>query len=141
MSKEIKMLSLAHICLNVRNLEYSIEYYQKLGFKPKFKFTRNGRHYGHYLEIGHNHYIELFEDPDMDAPVNTGLVHFCLESENIDALVVDLDSKGIPHTDKKLGCDNTYQIWLTDPDGNAFEIHQYTEESLQKLGGEVEADW
>ncbi|MCL2101862.1 MAG: VOC family protein [Fibromonadales bacterium] len=135
------MLSLAHVCLNVKNLERSMEYYQKLGFKPKFKFTRNGRHYGHYLEICPNHYIELFEDPDMDAPLNTGIVHFCLECQDLDALISELDSKGISYTNKKLGCDNTYQIWLTDPDGNAFEVHQYTQSSLQKTGGEVEADW
>jgi lactoylglutathione lyase/glyoxylase I family protein len=135
------MLSLAHVCINVKNLERSMEYYQKLGLKPKFKFTRQGEHFGHYLEIGKDHYIELFENPDMEAPVNTGLVHFCLECKNLDNLIRKLDSKGISHTCKKLGCDNTYQIWLTDPDGNAFEVHQYTAKSLQKTGGEVEADW
>jgi lactoylglutathione lyase/glyoxylase I family protein len=135
------MLSLAHICLNVRNLELSVEYYQKLGFKSKFKFTRNGNHFGNYLEICRNNYIELFEYPDMGAPVNTGLVHFCLECKDVDALIKKLDSKGVSHTDKKLGCDNTWQIWLTDPDGNIFEVHQYTAKSLQKIGGEVEADW
>jgi len=135
------MLSLAHVCLNVKSLKRSMEYYEKLGFKPKFKFTKNGEHYGHYLEISDNHYLELFEDPDMTAPVNTGLIHFCLESKNIDALIEKLDSKGITYTDKKLGCDNTYQIWLADPDGNTFEVHEYTDQSLQKIGGEVEADW
>ncbi|MDR0518172.1 MAG: VOC family protein [Fibromonadaceae bacterium] len=135
------MLTLAHVCLNVKSLECSMEYYQKLGFKPRFKFTKFGKHYGHYLEISHNHYIELFENPSMDPPVNTGIAHFCFESKDIDSLIQELDSNGISHTEKKLGCDNTYQIWLKDPDGNAFEIHQYTDKSLQKIGGEVEADW
>jgi lactoylglutathione lyase/glyoxylase I family protein len=118
-----------------------MEYYQKLGFKPKFAFTRKGKHFGHYLKINSKHYIELFENSDMNAPVNTGLIHFCLECKNLDAFIKKLDSKGISHTDKKLGCDNTWQVWLTDPDGNAFEIHQYTPQSMQKVGGEVEADW
>jgi lactoylglutathione lyase/glyoxylase I family protein len=118
-----------------------MEYYQKFGLKPRFKFTRHGKHYGHYLEINGNQYIELFEDPNMETPVNTGIVHFCLENDDIDAFIEKLDSEKIPHTEKKLGCDNTYQIWLADPDGNAFEIHQYTDKSLQKIGGEVEADW
>jgi lactoylglutathione lyase len=135
------MLSLAHISLNVKNLERSMEYYQKLGFKPKLEFARQGKHYGHYLEICDNNYIELFENPDMDAPVNTGIMHFCLESKDIDDLVKVLDSQGILHTDKKMGCDNTWQIWLTDPDGNAFEIHQYTKESMQRVGGVAEVDW
>ncbi|MCL2260087.1 MAG: VOC family protein [Fibromonadales bacterium] len=135
------MLSLAHVCLNVNNLERSMEYYQKLGFHSKFKFTRNGMNFGNYLQICDGNYIELFENLDMVAPVNTGLVHFCLENDDIDELIKKLDSQGISHTDKKLGCDHTWQIWLTDPDGNTFEVHQYTAESLQKLGGEVEADW
>ena len=42
---------------------------------------------------------------------------------------------------KKLGCDQTWQIWLEDPDGNSFEVHQYTPESAQFMGGSVEADW
>jgi len=135
------MLSLAHICLSVKSLERSIEYYQKLGFKSKFTFTRNGKLYGCFLEINDCNFLELFENPDMSAPVNTGIVHFCLESKNMDAFIEKLNSEGISHTDKKLGCDNTWQIWLTDPDGNALEIHEYTDRSMQKSGGEVEADW
>jgi hypothetical protein len=42
---------------------------------------------------------------------------------------------------EKLGCDDTWQIWLKDPDGNAFEVHQYTPKSMQFTGGTVEADW
>jgi hypothetical protein len=34
-----------------------------------------------------------------------------------------LKKQGIPFTPKTLGCDNTYQIWLSDPDGNPFEIY------------------
>jgi len=73
--------------------------------------------------------------------VNTGIMHFCLESTDIDDLVQMLDSQGILHTDKKMGCDNTWQVWLTDPDGNAFEVHQYTKDSMQRIGGEAEIDW
>lgn len=135
------MLKFAHICLNVKNLERSIKFYKSFGFKPKFKFTKQGKHYGQYLEICKNQYIELFENPNMDAPKNTGIIHFCLESKDLDSFIKKLDSLGILHTDKTMGCDNTWQIWITDPDGNAFEIHEYTESSMQKKGGEVEANW
>ena len=38
--------------------------------------------------------------------------------------------------------DNAWQIWLTDPDGNRFEVQQYGAKSMQKTGGgAVEADW
>jgi catechol 2,3-dioxygenase-like lactoylglutathione lyase family enzyme len=132
---------LAHVCLNVQDLQRSIAYYTSLGFKPCFDFTRKGKPFGIYLEIAPNQYLEMFEDPCMGKPVNTGLAHFCLESEDLDALMQDLVKRGIPFTPRKLGCDHTYQIWLEDPDGNKFEIHQYTAKSLQTKGGSVEADW
>lgn len=132
---------LAHVCLNVKNLERSVEYYTRLGFVSRFRFTRDGKPFGAYLEIGPDQYIEMFENPALDKPVNTGLVHFCLEATDLDTEMARLDALGIAYTPKKLGCDHTYQIWLSDPDGNAFEVHQYTEHSLQRTGGVVEADW
>ena len=132
---------LAHVCLNVKNLTRSVEFYTRLGFKPRFDFTRQGKPFGAYLEIAPNQYIEMFENPELDLPVNTGLVHFCLESADLDQTMAKLSARGIEFTAKKLGCDHTYQIWLKDPDGNAFEVHQYTTKSLQTQGGTVEADW
>ena len=132
---------LAHVCLNVQNLPRSIAFFTKLGFKPRFDFTRKNKPFGIYLEIAPSQYLEMFEDPTLGKPVNTGLAHFCLESDNLGVLMQDLDMSGIPYTPRKLGCDHTYQIWLEDPDGNKFEIHQYTDKSLQLQGGSVEADW
>lgn len=132
---------IAHVCLNVKNLQRSLEFYTRLGFEPVFRFTREGRLFGVYLKLAEASFVELFEDPAMQAPVNTGLLHFCLETEDLDALVTELRSRGVEHTEKKLGCDSTWQIWLKDPDGNAFEVHQYTPKSMQLTGGTVEADW
>ena len=132
---------IAHVCLNVRNLGRSLAYYQKLGFKPRFEFTRGGSKFGAYLEIAPDNYIEMFEDPSMEAPVNTGIAHFCLESPDLDRTISELRAAGVEFTEKKLGCDHTWQIWLRDPDGNDFEVHAYTETSRQRTGGVVEADW
>jgi catechol 2,3-dioxygenase-like lactoylglutathione lyase family enzyme len=132
---------IAHVCLNVKNLNQSVQFYQMLGFKPKFEFTKDGSLFGVYLMISDGNYIELFEKKELGPIINNGLAHFCLESPDIDALCVILRDKGIEFTPKKLGCDNTYQIWLADPDGNRFEIHQYSEKSSQLTGRGVEADW
>jgi catechol 2,3-dioxygenase-like lactoylglutathione lyase family enzyme len=132
---------LAHVCLNVKNLQRSLDYYTRLGLEPVFRFTKQGKAFGVYLKLAPNNFIELFEQPDMEAPVNTGLLHFCLETEDLETLMADLRAKDIPFTDKKLGCDHTWQIWLKDPDGNAFEVHRYTDKSMQFAGGTVEADW
>jgi catechol 2,3-dioxygenase-like lactoylglutathione lyase family enzyme len=132
---------LAHVCLHVKSLQRSLDYYHKLGFANRFKFTRRGSDYGMYLEIAPMAYIEMFEEPGMGRAQNAGLAHFCLETENLDALMAHLDKEGVAYTPKKQGCDHTWQIWLEDPDGNKFEVHQYSANSLQQKGGVVEADW
>lgn len=138
----MQISKIAHVCLNVKNLERAVKWYSALGFTQKFDFVRKGKHFGAYLEISEGNFIELFENPDLDTVINNGIVHFCLESDNIDMLIRQMDEAGIAHTEKKLGCDSTWQIWLKDPDGNNFEIHQYTAGSAQKKGGvTLEADW
>lgn len=132
---------LAHVCLNVKDLQRSRDYYRKLGFADRFKFTRRGKDYGLYLEIAPDTFIEMFEDPDLGPARNGGIAHFCLETADLDALMDRLDAQGVAYTPKRQGCDHTWQIWLEDPDGNKFEVHRYTDQSLQRLGGTVEADW
>jgi lactoylglutathione lyase/glyoxylase I family protein len=132
---------IAHVCLNVKDLKRSMDYYHKLGFTDRFKFTRKGKDYGWYLEIADHVYIEMFEDPSLGPVVNNGLAHFCLETEDLDSLMAHLKAQGVAFTPKKVGCDHTAQIWLEDPDGNKFEVHQYSAQSLQQQGGVVETDW
>ena len=133
---------IAHVCLNVKDLDASIDFYTKLGFTKCFAFTKNGGLFGAYLEFGGGNFIELFKDTHRGAGAARGrLAHFCLETPDINATIESLSSRGIEHTPKKLGSDHTYQIWLKDPDGNDFEIHQYTRESSQITGKDVEADW
>ncbi|HOU83370.1 MAG TPA: VOC family protein [Spirochaetota bacterium] len=132
---------LAHICLNVSNLDSSLAFYKSLSFKVNFVFTRNGKIFGAYLEISPGSFIELFENPEQTKKENCGLAHFCLEADDIDVVITKLTELKIPHTEKKLGCDGTYQIWLKDPDGYPFEVHQYTKDSSQFTMNNVEADW
>jgi lactoylglutathione lyase/glyoxylase I family protein len=132
---------IAHICLNVRSLRRSLDYYTALGFNATFRFTRQGREYGAYLKIAPGSYLEIFENGAASGSGQNGIAHFCLETDDIDAFIDRCEKNGIAVTPKKLGCDHTWQAWLKDPDGNAFEVHQYTAESLQHGGGSVEADW
>ncbi len=132
---------IAHVCLTVADLERSIDWYEKLDCTQLVHFTRNGEPFGVYMKLADGSYIEMFEDRSRGAVVNNGIAHFCLEADDIDAVMATLTERGVPFTQKKLGCDNTWQIWLEDPDGNRFEVHQYTAASTQFSGGTVEADW
>jgi catechol 2,3-dioxygenase-like lactoylglutathione lyase family enzyme len=133
---------IAHVCLNVRDLKASLEYYTALGCTLKFKFTRANADFGAYLEIASGSYLEIFENWEHFPETHPGgIAHFCLETEDIDGFISRCTAANIPVSPKKLGCDNTWQVWLKDPDGNAFEVHQYTEKSSQRTGESVEADW
>jgi lactoylglutathione lyase len=132
---------IAHVCLHVQNLERSLAFYTRLGLEPVFRFTRQGKPFGVYLKLAEASFIEIFEVPELAAPINTGLLHFCLETRDLDGLMARLRERDIAFSKKQLGCDDTWQIWLKDPDGNAFEVHQYTPKSMQLAGGTVEADW
>jgi lactoylglutathione lyase/glyoxylase I family protein len=132
---------LAHVCLHVSDLQASLDFYEGMLELPrKFQFLKGEKLYGAYLQVGPRNYIELFERPGV-VPQNTGIVHFCLETEDIDEAIRILDQKGVEHAGKKLGADSSWQIWVTDPDGNRIELHQYTDRSSQLNGGVVQVNW
>jgi catechol 2,3-dioxygenase-like lactoylglutathione lyase family enzyme len=132
---------IAHICLNARNLDASTAFYHgALGMPVKFTFARDGKRCGAYFEAGGQTFIEVFEHPEV-VPSNTGIVHFCLEVEDMDAAVAALEAHGVRCTGRKLGCDQSHQVWLQDPDGTHIELHQYTPQSAQRVGGVVHVSW
>ncbi|MDR7267508.1 catechol 2,3-dioxygenase-like lactoylglutathione lyase family enzyme [Pelomonas saccharophila] len=132
---------IAHVCLHVSDLQRSLAYYAKLGFTEVFHFTRKGRDFGRYLRVADQCYLEIFEEAGRGPVVNNGIAHFCLETDDLEGLMAHLDAQGVAYTPAKLGGDFTWQIWLQDPDGNKFEVHRYTDQSMQLLGGTMEADW
>lgn len=128
----------AHVCINTIDLNKSINFYENiLGFTKKFFFKKKDKYIGVYLEICSGNYIEIFLKED-NKVINTGITHFCIEVNNIDELIEKLKQNKINFSDKTLGADQSYQIWLTDPDGNKIEIHQYTQNSSQLTGKDVE---
>jgi catechol 2,3-dioxygenase-like lactoylglutathione lyase family enzyme len=131
----------AHVCLNVKDLERTVDFYhRKLGLPIKFQFQKNGKVMGAYFQAGDLNFIEAFEVKNL-AVTNTGIVHFCLETDNIEEDIRRLTGLGVACTPKKLGADQSWQTWIKDPDGNAIELHEYTGESAQLRGGTVQVTW
>ena len=48
---------------------------------------------------------------------------------------------GVPFSKKSLGCDRTYQLWVTDPDGYKIELQEYTPQSAQLTGIDIQVNW
>jgi glyoxylase I family protein len=125
--------ALAHACFTVSDLERSIHFYRDgLGLVEAFDFTRpTGRRFGLYLHVGGRSFIELFEGQVAAPTEGQSYRHICLEVDDIKATVQTLRERGIEVSEPKLGGDQSYQAWITDPDGNRLELHQYTPESWQ----------
>ena len=64
-----------------------------------------------------------------------------LEVEDIDGMIKRIQEHGFDVGEKELGADNSWQVWLEDPDGVRIEFHEYTDESLQLQGGQCEVSW
>jgi catechol 2,3-dioxygenase-like lactoylglutathione lyase family enzyme len=130
----------AHVCLRVRDLAATEDFYVRiLGLKKRFTFRRKGEPIGFYLGLGRRTFIEVFRDGHA-TPGNT-IAHLCLACDDLDAARATLVGHGVAVTEKQLGCDGSWQVWLKDPDGIPIEIHQYTEASAQLRPRDVEVTW
>lgn len=126
---------LAHSCFVVRDLEKSIDFYQnKLGLAHAFDFINDeGKRFGVYLHVGGRSFIELFTGKPTPLDESQSFKHICLEVDDVAATVAMLRARGVETTDPKMGSDNSWQAWLTDPDGNKMELHGYTPTSKQNV--------
>jgi len=133
---------LAHLCILSADLKKTEDFYCGiLGLKKKFDFIREGRLFGFYLEVSDDQFIEFFHTTDTTREKGNLITHLCLEIEDITAFTQHLEKHGVKFTEPKLGADQSWQTWCTDPDGVAIEFHQYTPESSQKTGRECIVNW
>lgn len=132
---------IAHVCLSSTDLAASERFYcEQLGFEKVFRFTKDGREVGFYCRVAPNSFIEIFEEDRIDQRM-PGVKHFCLEVDDLDGWIAKLREAGVTITDKKRGCDQSWQAWTEDPSGVRFEFHQYTDASSQFTGVDREAAW
>ena len=143
----MKITELGHLALTCRDLDASLSFYRDiLGLKEKFclyyddigQTVSGDRRWIVYMQVDDRTFIELFNG-DYNAPPlcgqPLGFQHLALIVEDIMALRDELAAKGAPiDAEPSLGCDQTWQMWSHDPDGNKIEFMQYTDRSFQKVG-------
>lgn len=123
---------MAHVCLSAADLAEAERFYcTGLGLKKAFNFISEGRVVGFYLELPRGGYIEIFELGRIDAKADGPIQHICLEVEDLDPVAVRLTGNGYKVTEKILGADHSWQMWVSDPSGVRIEFHQYTAQSCQ----------
>jgi catechol 2,3-dioxygenase-like lactoylglutathione lyase family enzyme len=126
--------NLAHICFTVRDLKTSLSFYcDILGLKQAFDFVNEkGERFGVYLHAGGRNFIELFQGEIDNRAAKQSFGHFCLEVDDIHSMVSHFQAHNIEVSKPITGSDNSLQAWLSDPDGNKIELHEYTQFSKQK---------
>jgi glyoxylase I family protein len=133
---------LAHVCIFARDLAETRDFYRDvLGMEIVFNFTRDGAWHGFYLGAGGRSHVEVFLKPEAEYSGRNAINHFCLEVASIEDAVAHIKARGVPVTDRKLACDDTWQAWITDPNGVRIELFEYTPRSAQFAGGDRVADW
>lgn len=130
---------LAHLCIYTTDLDATAAFYEKtLDMRRAFDFVRDGKPFGYYLSAGETTFIEVFEG----EPKGAGSIdHFALEVDDLDAVIQRVRSNGYEVSNKQYGADHAWQAWMTDPNGIHVELHEYTDKSMQLVGGTCVADW
>jgi glyoxylase I family protein len=139
----IKVRQIAHVCIFAHDLDETRRFYEEvLGLDIAFNFLRDGKVFGFYLNAGGRTHVEVFRKDGTAFAETDQINHLCLEVESIDNAIAHFRSLGVePTRPKKKGCDDTFQCWLTDPNGVKVEIFEYTDRSAQFTGGDRVADW
>lgn len=139
-SKIIKQV--AHACIWAHDIDETSDWYSRvLGMERVFNFTRDDEIFGYYLDAGGRTHIEVFHKAASEFTERNQINHICLEVENIDAAIAHIRSQGVEASDKSYGCDDTWQSWITDPNGVKIELFEYTDESAQFVGRDRVAHW
>ena len=138
----INVKQIAHVCIFAHDLEATRDFYRRvLGLDTQFDFLRDGEVFGFYLNAGGRSHVEVFRKEEARSVESDRIDHLCLEVEDLDAAIAHVRAAGVePTRPKRLGCDDTYQCWLVDPNGVKIELFEYTARSAQFVGGDREVD-
>lgn len=131
---------LAHVCIETTDLTGTEAFYGLLGLKRRFEFRNNQDELvGFYLAFDNLTFIEVIKVSRLE-PVGK-LRHFAMEVDDIDDAAGRLAAAGIEISDKVLAADRQWMITCHDPNGIFIELQQYTENSMQRVGGVCEVDY
>jgi catechol 2,3-dioxygenase-like lactoylglutathione lyase family enzyme len=134
--------SLAHVCVKTRDLQRTLDFYcGALGMQKLFNFTRKGEVIGFYLKASNDTFIEVFRSGNAELTCDGQILgHFCFETDAIEKLRQTLVEQGYAPREIMMGADNALQFWIHDPNGLDIEFQQYTEQSSQFTGKNVEVN-
>jgi lactoylglutathione lyase len=132
-----------HFGLRVADLDRSLAFYTAVGYEVVGNVPETPLGELTMLKLPNDEFvtIELVHDPTQgDGNVGTGLSHFVIKVESMDATTAELSARGID-ADTPIspdGSDDFRTTWIVDPDGNRIELVQWP---AGHADGITAADW
>jgi lactoylglutathione lyase len=126
---------LGHPALRAYDLDETLGFYKKLGIDESFRLNYDdGSLMLVYLHIGGDRFLELFPNGPAPDPTRVhSFHHLCLLTDDLNGTVDKLREQGVTiEQEPKVGLDHNLQAWIRDPDGNAIELMQLSDESPQR---------
>ena len=132
-----------HFGLRVADLERSLAFYTAVGYKVVGSVPQTELGHLTMLKLPDDDFvtIELVHDPTKgEVDLGTGLNHFVIKVESLDATTTELAAQGIDADmpGSPDGSDDFRTTWITDPDGNRIELVQWP---AGHPDGITAADW
>jgi lactoylglutathione lyase len=131
-----------HFGLRVSDLERSLAFYTGVGYEVVGSVPETALGQLTMLKLPEDEFvtIELVHDPKSQLEATTGLSHFVIKVESLDATRNALAARGIvaevPTSPD--GSDDFWTTWIVDPDGNRIELVQWPAGHLDGISAE---DW
>jgi lactoylglutathione lyase len=119
-----------HFGLRVADRHRSLAFYSAVGYEVVGSVPDTPLGHLTMLKLPSDEFvsIELVHDPSQrDVDVGTGLSHFVIKVESMDATIAELAAHGID-ADEPIspdGSDDFRTTWIVDPDGNRIELVQW----------------
>ncbi|MGI8776189.1 MAG: VOC family protein [Acidimicrobiales bacterium] len=132
-----------HFGLRVADLDRSLAFYTAVGYEVVGSVAETPLGHLTMLKLPADEFvtIELVHDPDQgEVDVATGLSHFVIKVESMDATIRQLAAQGIDADvpSSPDGSDDFRTTWVVDPDGNRIELVQWP---AGHADGITAADW
>lgn len=131
---------LAHVCIETKDLDTTEQFYAVLGLKRQFEFRNLQKQLvGFYLAFPNGTYLEVIKSTNAGGE---GVIkHFAIEVDDVEQAYQRLSDAGFAVTSKEYASDKNWMITTRDPNGIFIELQQYTEKSMQYVGGCCEVDY
>lgn len=125
------MVTISHFCISSTSIIETVDFFSKtFDSVILFEYHRKGVHYGTFLKLGKNAFVEIFLAPRIDNDDFPLIRHVCLAVNSLNPYREKLVQHGFNWNEKIGAIDNTKQIMIDGPDGLKIELHQIDPDSL-----------